>query len=82
MSSYKWKNKHLCLILIECVICFLTSYGNMYSPFLYNDIAFICIALTYEFPILGAAEVEEQDDIYILVAPQNAVGNCIIDVRR
>ncbi|XP_058727594.1 adenylate kinase 5, chloroplastic-like [Vicia villosa] len=28
---------------------------------------------------IGAAEVEEQDDIYILVAPQNAVGNCIID---
>jgi len=33
-----------------------------------------------EFPILGAAEVEEQDDMFILVAPQNAVGNCIIDV--
>lgn len=28
---------------------------------------------------IGAKEVEEQDDIYILVAPQNAVGNCIID---
>jgi adenylate kinase len=28
---------------------------------------------------IGAAEVEEQDDMYILVAPQNAVGNCIID---
>ncbi|XP_004488951.1 adenylate kinase 5, chloroplastic [Cicer arietinum] len=31
---------------------------------------------------IGAAEVEEQDDIYILVAPQNAVGNCIIDDLR
>ncbi|XP_050881230.1 adenylate kinase 5, chloroplastic isoform X2 [Lathyrus oleraceus] len=28
---------------------------------------------------IGAAEVEEQDDMYILVAPQNAMGNCIID---
>eukprot|EP00268_Persea_americana_P042608 TRINITY_DN4265_c0_g1_i2.p1 TRINITY_DN4265_c0_g1~~TRINITY_DN4265_c0_g1_i2.p1 ORF type:complete len:234 (-),score=53.93 TRINITY_DN4265_c0_g1_i2:451-1152(-) len=28
---------------------------------------------------IGAKEVEEQDDIFILVAPQNAVGNCIID---
>ncbi|KAK2965785.1 hypothetical protein RJ640_009491, partial [Escallonia rubra] len=27
---------------------------------------------------IGAKEVEEQDDIFILVAPQNAVGNCII----
>lgn len=29
----------------------------------------------------GGKEVEEEDDMYILVAPQNAVGNCIIDVR-
>lgn len=29
----------------------------------------------------GAKEVDEQDDIYVLVAPQNAVGNCIINVR-
>ncbi|XP_058067514.1 adenylate kinase 5, chloroplastic isoform X4 [Magnolia sinica] len=28
---------------------------------------------------IGAKEVNEQDDIFILVAPQNAVGNCIID---
>ncbi|KAJ4709660.1 Adenylate kinase, chloroplastic [Melia azedarach] len=28
---------------------------------------------------IGAKEVDEQDDIFILVAPQNAVGNCIID---
>ncbi|XP_042397694.1 adenylate kinase 5, chloroplastic-like isoform X1 [Zingiber officinale] len=28
---------------------------------------------------IGPKEVEEQDDIFILVAPQNAVGNCIID---
>ncbi|KAJ0984309.1 hypothetical protein J5N97_002665 [Dioscorea zingiberensis] len=28
---------------------------------------------------VGAKEVDEQDDIFILVAPQNAVGNCIID---
>ncbi|KAI4376727.1 hypothetical protein MLD38_014455 [Melastoma candidum] len=26
---------------------------------------------------IGGAKVEEQDDIYILVAPQNAVGKCI-----
>ncbi|XP_057423517.1 adenylate kinase 5, chloroplastic [Lotus japonicus] len=31
---------------------------------------------------IGAAEVEEQDDLYILIAPQNAVGNCIIDDLR
>ncbi|KAG4946940.1 hypothetical protein AAZX31_15G191900 [Glycine max] len=31
---------------------------------------------------IGAAEVEEQDDMFILVAPQNAVGNCIIDDLR
>jgi len=36
----------------------------------------------HEFPISGAAEVQEQDDMYILVAPQNAVGNCIIDVSE
>ncbi|KAB1211873.1 Adenylate kinase 2, chloroplastic [Morella rubra] len=28
---------------------------------------------------VGAKEVDEQDDIFVLVAPQNAVGNCIID---
>ncbi|KAI5674464.1 hypothetical protein M9H77_14828 [Catharanthus roseus] len=28
---------------------------------------------------IGGKEVEEQDDMFILVAPQNAVGNCIID---
>uniref|UniRef100_A0A0R0ICA6 DUF1995 domain-containing protein n=1 Tax=Glycine max TaxID=3847 RepID=A0A0R0ICA6_SOYBN len=31
---------------------------------------------------IGAAEVEEEDDMFILVAPQNAVGNCIIDDLR
>lgn len=29
----------------------------------------------------GGKEVDEEDDLFILVAPQNAVGNCIIDVR-
>ncbi|KAH7671885.1 Adenylate kinase/UMP-CMP kinase protein [Dioscorea alata] len=28
---------------------------------------------------IGAKEVDEHDDIFILMAPQNAVGNCIID---
>ncbi|XP_022143249.1 adenylate kinase 5, chloroplastic isoform X2 [Momordica charantia] len=28
---------------------------------------------------IGAKEVDEQDDMFVLVAPQNAVGNCIID---
>lgn len=28
---------------------------------------------------IGANEVDEQDNIFILIAPQNAVGNCIID---
>ncbi|KAM2062538.1 hypothetical protein ACFX1X_026260 [Malus domestica] len=31
---------------------------------------------------IGGKEVEEQDDLFILVAPQNAVGNCIIDDLR
>ncbi|KAF5749557.1 adenylate kinase 5 chloroplastic [Tripterygium wilfordii] len=31
---------------------------------------------------IGAQDVEEQDDMFILVAPQNAVGNCIIDDLR
>ncbi|XP_073132559.1 adenylate kinase 5, chloroplastic isoform X2 [Henckelia pumila] len=31
---------------------------------------------------IGAREVEEQDDMFILVAPQNAVGNCIIGDLR
>lgn len=40
------------------------------------------ISQDYLFAISGAKEVEEEDGVYILVAPQNAVGNCIIDVRR
>ncbi|KAG7942654.1 hypothetical protein I3843_16G114800 [Carya illinoinensis] len=28
---------------------------------------------------VGSKEVDEQDDIFVIVAPQNAVGNCIID---
>ncbi|XP_057495068.1 adenylate kinase 5, chloroplastic isoform X1 [Actinidia eriantha] len=31
---------------------------------------------------IGGKEVSEQDDMFILVAPQNAVGNCIIDDLR
>ncbi|XP_010313837.1 adenylate kinase 5, chloroplastic isoform X2 [Solanum lycopersicum] len=31
---------------------------------------------------IGGKEVEKQDDVFILVAPQNAVGNCIIDDMR
>ncbi|TYH65510.1 hypothetical protein ES332_D06G061000v1 [Gossypium tomentosum] len=31
---------------------------------------------------IGAKEVDEEDDMFILVAPQNAVGNCIIDDLR
>ncbi|CAN0838562.1 Adenylate kinase 5, chloroplastic [Linum grandiflorum] len=27
---------------------------------------------------IGAKEVDEQDDMFILIAPQNAIGNCII----
>lgn len=30
----------------------------------------------------GEKEVDEQDDMFILVAPQNAIGNCIIDARN
>jgi adenylate kinase len=28
----------------------------------------------------GASEVDKEDDMFVLIAPQNAVGNCIIDV--
>uniref|UniRef100_A0A803N6T3 adenylate kinase n=1 Tax=Chenopodium quinoa TaxID=63459 RepID=A0A803N6T3_CHEQI len=31
---------------------------------------------------IGGNEVDEQDDMFILVAPQNAFGNCIIDDLR
>ncbi|XAR66802.1 Adenylate kinase [Bertholletia excelsa] len=31
---------------------------------------------------IGGKEVNEQDDMFILLAPQNAVGNCIIDDLR
>ncbi|KAK4481931.1 hypothetical protein RD792_012844 [Penstemon davidsonii] len=31
---------------------------------------------------IGGDEVDDQDDMFILVAPQNAVGNCIIDDLR
>ncbi|KMT03590.1 hypothetical protein BVRB_8g192630 isoform B [Beta vulgaris subsp. vulgaris] len=31
---------------------------------------------------IGGDEVDEQDDMFILVAPQNAFGNCIIDDLR
>ncbi|XP_039816246.1 probable adenylate kinase 5, chloroplastic isoform X3 [Panicum virgatum] len=31
---------------------------------------------------VGASEVDKQDDMFILIAPQNAVGNCIIDDMR
>lgn len=31
---------------------------------------------------IGGKEVSEEDDMFILVAPQNAVGNCIVDDLR
>jgi hypothetical protein len=31
--------------------------------------------------ITGASEVDKEDDMFVLIAPQNAVGNCIIDVK-
>jgi hypothetical protein len=30
---------------------------------------------------IGASEVDKEDDMFVLIAPQNAVGNCIIDVN-
>ncbi|OEL28284.1 putative adenylate kinase 5, chloroplastic [Dichanthelium oligosanthes] len=30
---------------------------------------------------VGASEVDKEDDMFVLIAPQNAVGNCIIDVN-
>lgn len=32
------------------------------------------------FVSAGAKHVDDTDDLFILVAPQNAVGNCIIEV--
>ncbi|KAL6599008.1 hypothetical protein ACP70R_045872 [Stipagrostis hirtigluma subsp. patula] len=34
------------------------------------------------FGAVGASDVEKEDDMFILIAPQNAVGNCIIDDMR
>ncbi|TVU42380.1 hypothetical protein EJB05_08782, partial [Eragrostis curvula] len=31
------------------------------------------------FGAVGATEVDKEDDMFVLIAPQNAVGNCIID---
>ncbi|XP_066379650.1 probable adenylate kinase 5, chloroplastic isoform X1 [Miscanthus floridulus] len=31
---------------------------------------------------VGAKEVDKEDDMFVLIAPQNAVGNCIIDDMR
>ncbi|KAK3121458.1 hypothetical protein QOZ80_8BG0653710 [Eleusine coracana subsp. coracana] len=31
------------------------------------------------FGAIGASEVDKEDDMFVLIAPQNAVGNCIID---
>lgn len=31
---------------------------------------------------VGASEVDKEDDMFVLIAPQNAVGNCIIDDMR
>uniref|UniRef100_A0A0E0LTC1 adenylate kinase n=1 Tax=Oryza punctata TaxID=4537 RepID=A0A0E0LTC1_ORYPU len=33
------------------------------------------------FGAVGANEVDKEDNMFILIAPQNAVGNCIIDVK-
>ncbi|MQM05921.1 hypothetical protein Taro_038736 [Colocasia esculenta] len=48
-----------------------------------DDITFKYISIgasSFNFSFkIGAKDVEDQDDIFILVAPQNAVGNCIID---
>jgi hypothetical protein len=41
----------------------------------------IILLFDYVFAMTGGKEVDEEDDMFILVAPQNAVGNCIIDVR-
>lgn len=38
------------------------------------------MALASLFASAGAKHVDETDDLFILVAPQNAVGNCIIEV--
>lgn len=31
---------------------------------------------------VGARDVDKEDDMFVLIAPQNAVGNCIIDDMR
>lgn len=41
-----------------------------------------CQIIHIHFVNAGAKEVDEQDDMFVLVAPQNAVGNCIIDVSN
>lgn len=38
------------------------------------------LSLSAALGLPGAKEVQDEDDFFILMAPQNAVGNCIIDV--
>lgn len=45
-----------------------------------QNMIMIAIPLVSLLASAGGKEVDEQDDLFILVAPQNAVGNCIIDV--
>ncbi|KAL6274918.1 hypothetical protein ACE6H2_025610 [Prunus campanulata] len=47
-----------------------------------KDMIMISIPLVSLLASAGGKEVDEQDDLFILVAPQNAVGNCIIDDLR
>lgn len=43
---------------------------------------FSAVSVTCMFNLItGASEIDKEDDMFVLIAPQNAVGNCIIDVK-
>ncbi|KAJ6296215.1 hypothetical protein OIU78_024120 [Salix suchowensis] len=52
--------------------------GNLYQDWFYR-LTYLSRYILYSSPCAGEQEVSEEDDVFILVAPQNAVGNCIID---
>jgi hypothetical protein len=68
------------MVVLTCINIVQIRSLFSFSFFSYQILS--VIFLRFSFTIAGAKEVDEQDDMFIIVAPQNAVGNCIIDVRN
>ncbi|KAG0554970.1 hypothetical protein KC19_12G134200 [Ceratodon purpureus] len=70
--------------------CLITYFPLSFSAVIWTLIedsflctCFLCMPHDFcELILAGAKEVYDDDDMFILMAPQNAVGNCIIDVRH